>query len=116
MLDDIAGGDCHVFTRKVLKHLDETKWTWTLVHNKQHGAAIVNLTAEFIIIDSQARSAFWLAPGTSWKGENDTTWSMDDEAGLRIDACKFEEVSLDEFDMRCNKIQFMKRCGVVLFR
>jgi len=84
-IEQIAAGDCHVFSSKILAALSGLGCSWALIHNKQHGAAIVNPNTDFVVVDSQARSAFQLLPAASWENvldgpsEKPSKWSRVDD-------------------------------------
>jgi hypothetical protein len=79
----------------MLTTITELSCTWTLLHNKHHGAAIVNPSTDFVLIDSQAKKAFQLAPGASWESvsestsENPSKWSRLDNEAVVLNERKF---------------------------
>jgi hypothetical protein len=93
-----------------------------LLHNKHHGAAIVNPSTDFIIIDSQAATAFQLAPDTSWESvptspsKTPSKWSRMEERAVVLNGRKFEEVGQEAFMRRACNVQYTKKQAVVLLR
>ena len=104
----------------MLAAIAELDCTSMLLHNKEHGAAVVNPGTDFIVIDSQARNAFQLAPAASWQSESPSgtpsNWSRVDELGLLLNDKRFEEVQRDAFMRRACNVQYKKKQAVVLLR
>ena len=119
-VDQLSTGDCHVFTMKLLAAISELCCTSTLLHNKYHGAAIINPSSDFIIIDSQAATAFQLAPDSSWESEptspskTPSKWSRIEERAVVLNGRKFEEVGPEVFIRRACNVQYTKKQAVAL--
>ncbi len=112
----MSGGDCQTFVKRLLE--ENFGAGVMLLHNKRHGAAVIDAAESFIVVDSTARAAFAFAKGAQWANfePSPSRWLRTESDKVILDGLSFEAVEDQEFTPPAHAIQFGKVKATVLLR